>query len=279
MKINTHKPKSRLAKRKNVIMTTMEVSRRVGLSVVALAMLLFTQNASATTLNDIYQVAEQMNQGALRSQSKIDALTEETRKLLSEYKTVLKEIEGLRIYNRQLEKQIANQEREMADLSASIDKVTVIERQITPLMLRMIDGIEQFVDLDMPFLLKERTARVDRLREMMDRADVAVSEKFSQVLRAYQIENEYGRTMETYGDTIEIAGTERKVDILKIGRVTLVYQTPDGSETGMYNKNTGAYEAVGDEYQASVRQGIRMARQQATQDMFSIPVHGAEAAQ
>ena len=279
MKINTYKPKSRLAKRKNAIMTTVKVSRRAGLSVVALTMLLFTQNASATTLNDIYQVAEQMNQGALRSQSKIDALTEETRKLLSEYKTVLKEIEGLRIYNRQLEKQIANQEREMADLSASIDKVTVIERQITPLMLRMIDGLEQFVSLDMPFLLKERVDRVDRLREMMDRADVAVSEKFSQVLRAYQIENEYGRTMETYGDTIEIAGTERKVDILKIGRVTLVYQTPDGSETGMYNKNIGAFEAVGDEYQASVRQGIRMARQQATQDMFSIPVHGAEAAQ
>ena len=279
MKINTYKPKSRLAKRKNAIMTTVKVSRRAGLSVVALTMLLFTQNASATTLNDIYQVAEQMNQGALRSQSKIDSLTEETRKLLSEYKTVLKEIEGLRIYNRQLEKQIANQEREMADLSASIDKVTVIERQITPLMLRMIDGLEQFVGLDMPFLLKERVARVERLREMMDRADVAVSEKFSQVLRAYQIENEYGRTMETYGDTIEIAGTERKVDILKIGRVTLVYQTPDGSETGMYNKNIGAFEAVGDEYQASVRQGIRMARQQATQDMFSIPVHGAEAAQ
>ena len=279
MKINTYKPKSRLAKRKNEIMTTVKVSRRAGLGVVALTMLLFTQNASATTLNDIYQVAEQMNQGALRSQSKIDALTEETRKLLSEYKTVLKEIEGLRIYNRQLEKQIANQEREMADLSASIDKVTVIERQITPLMLRMIDGLEQFVGLDMPFLLKERVARVERLREMMDRADVAVSEKFSQVLRAYQIENEYGRTMETYGDTIVIAGTERKVDILKIGRVTLVYQTPDGSETGMYNKNTGAFEAVGDEYQASVRQGIRMARQQATQDMFSIPVHGAEAAQ
>ena len=40
-----------------------------------------------------------------------------------------------------------------------------------------------------------------------------------------------------------------------------------------------AFEPVGDEYQASVRQGIRMARQQATQDMFSIPVHGAEAAQ
>ncbi len=233
---------------------------------------------SATTLSDIFQVAEQINQAATRSQSKIDNLTEETRKLLSAYKTVLKEIEGLRVYNRQLEKQIANQEIEMTDLSESIDKVTVIERQITPLMLRMIDGIEQFVSLDMPFLLKERNDRVDRLREIMDRADVAVSEKFSQVLRAYQIENEYGRTMETYGDTILIGDTERNVDILKVGRVALVYQTPDGKETGMYNRNTKSFEPISDDYQSPIRQGIRMARQQATQDMFNIPVHGAEVA-
>ena len=234
---------------------------------------------SAATLGDLFQVAEQMNQASTRSQAKIDALTEETRKLLSEYKTVLKEIEGLKVYNRQLEKQIGNQEEEMTKLASAIDDVTVIERQITPLMLRMIDGLEQFVNLDMPFLMKERTERIERLREMMDRADVAVSEKFSQIMRAYQIENEYGRTMETYGDTIVIDGTERKVDVLKVGRVALVYQTPDGEETGMWNKNNSAFEAVGDEYQASVRQGIRMARQQATQDMFSIPVHGAEVAQ
>ncbi|MCR9261373.1 MAG: DUF3450 domain-containing protein [Pseudomonadaceae bacterium] len=234
---------------------------------------------SATTLSDIFQVAEQINQSAIRSQSKIDALTAETRELLSTYKTVLKEIEGLRVYNRQLEKQIDNQETEMSELAGAIDKVTLIERQITPLMLRMIDGLEQFVELDIPFLLDERMDRVDRLREMMDRADVAVSEKFSQVLRAFQIENDYGRTMETYGDTISIGGTERKVDILKVGRIALVYQTPDGSETGMYNRNSQAYEPIDDTYQSSIRQGIRMARQQATQDLFSIPLHGAEAAQ
>ena len=127
--------------------------------------------------------------------------------------------------------------------------------------------------------MKERTARLERLRESMDRADVAVSEKFSVVFRAYQIENQYGRAFTTYGDTIEVDGTERKVDILQVGRVALLYQTSDGQETGMYNKNTGAFEPLGNEYQASVRQGIRMARQQATLDMFSIPVPGAEAAQ
>ena len=138
-----------------------------GLSVllVAFACALMSASYAATTLDDIYQVAEQMNVAAKRSQSKIDALTEETRLLLNEYKTVLKEIEGLRVYNRQLEKQIASQEEEMAQLTISIDEVTVIERQITPLMIRMIDGVEQFVELDLPFLLKERRARVSRLRE------------------------------------------------------------------------------------------------------------------
>ena len=233
--------------------------------------------ALAADLADIFQAAEQANQQARASQANIDALAEETRKLHSDYRTVLKQIEGLQVYNRQLEKQISNQTRELAKLAKSIDEVTVIERQITPLMLRMIDTLEQFVSLDLPFLLDERHNRIDRLREMMDRADVAVSEKFSQVLRAYQIENEYGRTMETYGDTINIGGVDRKVDVLKVGRIALVYQTPDAEESGMWNKLDGAWEPIGDEYTTPVRNGIRMARKQLSVDLLTLPITGPEA--
>ena len=150
--------------------------------------------------------------------------------------------------------------------------MTVIERQITPLMLRMIDGLEQFVSLDVPFLLEERNARVNRLREIMDRADVAVSEKFSQVLRAYQTENDYGRTIEAYGDSIQVDGTDRIVDVLKVGRISLMYQTADGSETGVYNTSAGAWEKLDDSYTAPVRTGIRMARKQVSQDLLTVPV-------
>lgn len=233
--------------------------------------------ASAAELADIFQAAEQTNQQARASQAAIDALAEETRKLHSDYRTVLKQIEGLQVYNRQLEKQIANQRQEMSKLAESIDKVTVIERQITPLMLRMIDTLEQFVGLDLPFLLDERHRRIDRLRDMMERADVAVSEKYSQVLRAYQIENEYGRTMETYGDTINVDGAGRKVDVLKVGRVALVYQTPDGEETGMWNKLSNAWEPIGDEFTTPVRNGIRMARKQLSVDLLTLPITGPEA--
>ena len=39
-----------------------------------------------------------------------------------------------------------------------------MERQITPLTLKMIDSLGQFVNLDLPFLLDERRQRVARLR-------------------------------------------------------------------------------------------------------------------
>ncbi len=256
----------------------MKNRKSLRLSMLALALAAgFVGTASAATLADIYQVAERINQQAKTSQAKIDALTEETRLLLNEYKTVLKQVEGLRVYNRQLEKQIAAQRQEMEQLAESIDEVTVIERQITPLMLRMIEGLEQFVTLDLPFLLDERFGRIERLRDIMDRADVAASEKFSQVLRAFQIENEYGRTMEAYSDTIEVGGVDRKVDVLKVGRISLVYQTPDGEETGMWNQATNAWEQLDDEYTTPVRNGIRMARKQLSVDMLTLPIAAPEA--
>lgn len=235
--------------------------------------------ANAATLNDVYGVADSLNKQARQSQARVDALTEETNNLISDYRTVLKEIEGLQVYNQQLEKQVSNQDREMTEITASIDKVTVIERQITPLMMRMIDGLEQFVSLDLPFLMKERRDRIQNLREMMDRADVAASEKFSQVLRAYQIENEYGRTMESYTEEIDIEGTSRIVDVLKVGRIVLVYQTSDGEETGMWDASKSAWVPLEDSYITPVRNGIRMARKQLSVDFLTMPIVAPGAAQ
>lgn len=231
---------------------------------------------SASTLSDVFRVADQLNRQAKSSQAKVDALTEETRGLLNEYKTVLKEIEGLRVYNRQLDKQIANQTQEMANLSQSIDDVTLIERQIMPFMLEMIEGLEQFVDLDMPFLMDERNGRVERLRETMDRSDVAVSEKFNQVFRAYQIENDYGRTMESYKDTVTVDGQNLSVDVLRLGRVSLAYQTADSAQTGWFNPTSRQWEALPDSYADSIRDGIRMAKKQLSTNIITMPLVGPQ---
>ncbi|WP_461423019.1 DUF3450 domain-containing protein [Ketobacter sp.] len=199
------------------------------------ASFLFSTTSIAASVDQVVGENNKANVAAKQSQSKIDTISQQTDKLFNEYKVVSKEFDGLRVYNTQLEKQIANQLKEMESINSSIDQVTVIERQIVPLMLRMIDGLKQFVELDVPFLQEERDERISNLDQLMERADVSVAEKFRKVIEAYQIESEYGRTIEAYRGTIDIAGNQREVDFLRIGRVSLMYQTDDSKFSGIWD--------------------------------------------
>ena len=195
-------------------------------------------------LEPAVQKATEINESAAKSQQKINSITDQIDNKLQQFKAINKETTGLDVYNGQLQKQIDNQMQEMADLNASIDGVSIIERQITPLMMRMITGLEQFVELDVPFLAQERNNRVVELQAMMDRADIAPSEKFRRVMEAYQVEMDYGRTLEAYSGLHTIDGQERDVDFLRVGRTALIYQTRDASLQGRWNKQTRQWQAL-----------------------------------
>jgi hypothetical protein len=232
----------------------------------------------ASTLDSILNVGEAKNEAARKSQAKIDRLADETRDLLSDYKTVTKQIDGLKVYNGRLERQIQNQMKRVGSIDESISQVTVIQRQMTPLVIRMIDGLEQFVELDVPFEKEERLQRIQFLRDNLDRADVTVAEKFRGVLEAYNIELQYGRGIDTYRGTIDLGGTKRDVDFLRVGRIALVYQTTDGALAGAWDKSAGAWvELPSGEYDAAIRKGIRIAKKQATIELLSMPVSAPEA--
>lgn len=232
----------------------------------------------ANSLDSILEVGQEKNQAARESQQRIDRLADEARDLLADYKAVMKQVDGLKVYNNRLERQIANQERRIADIEESINDVTVIQRQMTPLVMRMIDGLDQFVQLDVPFNLDERMERIEFLRSNVDRSDLTVAEKFRQVLEAYNIELQYGRGMETYSDTIEVNGVTRDVDFLRIGRIALVYQTTDGEESGVWNNETRSWEPLpAGDYANAIRKGVRIAKKQATIELLNMPVAAPEA--
>lgn len=223
-------------------------------------------------LNPVIDEAAKINESAAKSQEKINGITDQIDSKLQQFKTLMKEIEGLEVYNTQLGKQISSQEQEMDDLNAAIDEVSVVERQITPLMMRMIDGMEQFIALDVPFLPEERKNRVMDLKAMMDRADVAASEKFRRVMEAYQVEMDYGRTMEAYSGLHIIDGQERDVEFLRLGRTALIYQTRDASSQGVWNKQTRQWEALDSSYRTQITKGLRMAKKQLAPDLLMLPV-------
>jgi hypothetical protein len=227
-------------------------------------------------LDKIFKEAEEINLFAQASQERIDSTASETQRLLRDFQAVLREIESLKAYNAQQRRVVRDQESQISELQQSIDEVVSIRREITPLMLRMIDRLGEFVSLDVPFLKEQRAMRIENLREFMDMSNISPSEKFRLVLEAYQIENEFGRTIESYRGSLEIDGQERQVDFLRIGRVVLAYQTIDGQFQGRWNQDSKSWEALGADYSGSIDAAMRFAKKQAAPQMYLLPVSGPE---
>lgn len=246
-------------------------------AIAAISMLSFSLPVIAqTTVDQVTQAGEQRADSGAAEQQRVEQIANQTDDLLAQYKTVIKVVDGLKVYNSLLQRQIDNQETEKQALSESMDNVALIERQIIPMMTRMLDSLEDFIALDTPFLLSERTERLERLRNMMERSDVTAAEKFRQVIEAYQIENDYGRTIEAYKGTVEIDGNQQEVDFLRIGRVSLSYQSIGGQHTGAWDPVAGAFVALPPEtYKSQVAQGIRVARKQVAPDLLVVPVVAA----
>lgn len=245
---------------------------------VSFATLLGASAAQANTVDAVLKVGQAKTEAAQQSQKKIDQLANETGDLLQDYKTVMKQVDGLKVYNARLQKQIGNQLKRVDNIEESISQVTVIQRQVTPLVIRMIDALEQFVSLDVPFHMEERKERIEFLRASVDRSDLSVAEKFRQVLEAYKIENEYGRKIDAYKGTVAIGGVDREVNFLRIGRVALMYQTTDTEISGAWDTASGQFvELPKGEYRSAIMKGLRIARKEASIDILKLPVPAPEA--
>ena len=228
---------------------------------------------SQTSINQVTQAGEERADAGAAAQQQVEQVADETLEIEQQYKSLTKVVDGLKVYNSLLQRQVDNQVTEMDALSTSIDNVSLIERQITPLMTRMIDSLEGFIQLDTPFLLDEREERIQRLRDMMERSDVTAAEKFRQVVEAYQIENEYGRTIEAYKGSVEIGGNQVEVDFLRVGRVSLTYQSVGGGNTGGWDPVSGGFvELPPATYKNQVSDGLKVARKQVAPDLMTVPV-------
>ncbi len=236
----------------------------------------FTGSVFAQSVDQVLEADKRRLNLAQESQERINNIVEGTRSLEDQYRSVNKEIDGLKVYNRLMRAQVEGQLATLEDIGLSMDQVDIINRQIFPLMERMIDGLRQSIGLDIPFLLDERTQRVNDLEDIMERSDVSVAEKFRKVMEAYQIENEFGWTGDFYTQSLTIDGVTRSFNMLRIGRIGLYFQSDDASVTGRWD-NASREWVIDNSSRNEIRKGLRMARQLIAPELISIPVPAAEA--
>lgn len=255
--------------------------KSVALAAVLAAVLVLNTGVAAAQdrerlLNATITAQAQTDTQSQRAQQTVARLADESNEYFADYRVVVQQLDQVKVYNANLEQLVRDQQREKASLRNQLENFGNIEEGIVPLMYELVASLKTFVQLDMPFLQSERGNRLERIEANLERSDLTVSEKYRQIMEAYQIETAYGRNIEAYPGTLQIDGVDRKVDLLRIGRIVLAYQTPDQAETGYWDKKAKRWTALDNKFRRAVTLGVRVAKKQAAPTLLELPLPAAE---
>lgn len=173
---------------------------------------------------------------AANRQSYIDNMDSEIITLIGDIQFLSQQLDLTNIYNRQMQELINSQNNEITSINEQMVELDNTNRGILPKLEEMVLTLESIIQNDIPFLLDERFARIQDLKNILLQSNISTSEKFRRVFEAYQIENEYGRTIESYRDEIGVDGIKYNVEIFRLGRVGLYARTSDGRYNAMFSK-------------------------------------------
>lgn len=245
----------------------------------ALALSLSLGANAQEPLDEAIEARVEAQDAEAATQQTIDSLATDTEAMVSEYRQATAQRDALAAYNVQLARLVESQETELAGFADQMATAEASRTELVPLLGRMVETLERFVALDLPFLTEERQRRLDTLKTMLDDAAVSVPEKYRRVMEAYQVETEYGRTIETYRGDLATGAGNRAVEFLRVGRVALLYATLDGSETGWWDAGTRAWKPLPREYDDEVLAGIKVARKETPPDLIQVPLPAPKPAQ
>lgn len=230
----------------------------------------------STQVGDVLEAQTDYQTRAIESQTRLDALDDETLTLISRYNSELARYEDLKTYNDNMRELLTSQAAEKSRLEQELTEIEVVRRSVVPLMVEMVDVLERFIELDQPMLKDERQARLDELKKNLTRSDVEIAERYRRVIEAYQIEADYGQTIEAYEGPLTLADRELTVDYLRVGRVGLYYLSLDRETGGIWDPAAGEWVALADSQLDALDFAVRVARKQAPPNLVPLPLWTGE---
>lgn len=239
-------------------------------------------SAAAQSVEDVVQEDLRKIAAAAAAQTAIENLDDDTLRLMDQYDTVLKEIEGVRVHNELLRIRIADQERNIASTQEAIENAQGMESRMAPLEQNMIGSLRDFVERDLPFNREERVDRAARLFSNLSNSKLSSAERFRQLLETYKIESDYSKSIEAFDAVVNIDGVDLDVNMLRVGRIALMYQTKDQKRSGAWQQDGnggGSWVTLDGGYGNAITKGLKIARKQAPIEIMELPVAAPQEAQ
>jgi hypothetical protein len=193
-----------------------------------------------------------------------------------EFARELKLVEGLKVYNKQLEDQLKAQSVAQREILVSIDKAKDLEPQVAPLLNKMLGALESFVKADLPFHKDDRMLSIIKLKDLMTNPGATTSSRFRSIMDIYTVEMEYGNNSEAYKAVQNVGGEDIEVDMLRIGRIALYYQTKDQKESAMWDTANNGWKALPADVNRNIRKAIKVAAKTTAPELLSLPLTSPE---
>jgi uncharacterized phage infection (PIP) family protein YhgE len=238
----------------------------------AMAIMIAAGTPANAQFSNALNESEATAKEAQASQQRVEQLDDQTTQMINQYRANLKQLEAATRYNASLNRNLANQQRQVERLRRDIDNVSGLQRGMQPLMEDMLATLGELVSADLPFNMQERQDRIARLNGMMSDTGVSAAQRYRLIVEAYQIENEYGRTIGWYEGSIDDGGELRTGEVVRVGRIAMMFKTGDDSILKIYDKKAGGWVNLDKSYLPDVRQALRMAKEQTAPALLAVPV-------
>ncbi|SDI82908.1 Protein of unknown function [Ferrimonas sediminum] len=228
-------------------------------------------------LDQARQTQSTIQQQGRTTQLQVERLADDTLEMRTETERLAQELENLQVYHDHLQALVKDQQRELADKQTQIDGIDTTRTGLVPLMYQMLADLKLRLADDLPIKAAQRRLRLTELSALMSRADVADAEKFRRLLEAYQIELEYGRKVAVYRDSISVnEGEPREVELLHLGRLTLLARNLDGSAYWRWHPQQKRWQTMDDHPAGELELAYRVASGQQVPQLMTVPVFVGE---
>ncbi len=239
----------------------------------------FIAFASAQAQQQPLDVVSETNAAMQASQQKVEQLDNQTQALLQQYRDITQKNDYQQYYQFQLNQLASEQAQKIKELELQLQELEMIEVAIMPLLQSMLASLRQFIALDLPFRHEERLQGVQKLEQRVNSASLSLPEKYRLMLEAWQIENDYGRTIETWRDSIDVDGAAHSVELLRLGRVALYYRSADSSKLAMWDKQKKSWQQLPAENARAISRAMDIAANRKAPDLLMLPLSASDRGQ
>ncbi|MBU8869778.1 MAG: DUF3450 domain-containing protein [Gemmatimonadales bacterium] len=229
-------------------------------------------SAFAQEAGDLQETVQEAVSTRQDTQISQDVWAEQKADLTARYRAAQANVDWLLGRRSEEGEKVAALEGRIAEMGRRLTEAKRLESSIQDSLIVILVKLEETVRAGSPFLPEERALRLSSVRRDLVQPDVPSAEKLRRLLEALQVEAGYASTVEVYQDRIEIDGQDVHADILRLGRLSLFWRTPDGDRVGHYDRAADCWMELSGRHVRAITRAMEMATRMRPMELIDLPL-------